>query len=84
MKLIPATRGGSLLRFLLGSVVIILCAAGATAVGGLLQFKQIAHYFNATPAISHAQVTIANPGNPQTLLLIGSVALPVLSDWCAT
>ncbi len=72
MKLIPRTRGGALLRFSAAALIVVAFTASATAVAGLLQFKQIAHYFDASPAINHAQVTIANPGNPQTLLLIGS------------
>ncbi len=46
--------------------------ATTTAVAGLLQFKQFASDLSLNPAIKHANVTIANPGNPQTLLLIGS------------
>jgi LCP family protein required for cell wall assembly len=73
MKLIPATRGGSLLRFLLGSVLIIMCAAGATAVAGLLQFKQIAQDLSiSNGGIKIKGIVIPQPGAPQTLLLIGS------------
>ncbi len=72
MRLIPHTRGGALWRFALGALIVVLFTAVTTAVAGLLQFKQIAHYFDATPALRHAQVTIANPGNPQTILIIGS------------
>jgi LCP family protein required for cell wall assembly len=72
MRLIPHTRGGALWRFALAAVLVIVFAAATTAVAGLLQFKQFAHDLAATPALKSAQVTIANPGNPQTLLLIGS------------
>src|SRR5947209_8381702 len=72
MKLIPRTRGGALWRFALAAVIVIAFAAATTAVAGLLQFKQFAADLSATPALKSAQVTIANPGNPQTLLLIGS------------
>ncbi len=72
MRLIPHSRGGALWRFALGALIVIAFTAVTTAVAGLLQFKQIAHYFDATPALGHAQVTIANPGNPQTILIIGS------------
>jgi LCP family protein required for cell wall assembly len=53
-------------------LIVILGVAATTAVAGLLQFKQLATDLAATPAIKHANVTIASPGNPQTLLLIGS------------
>jgi polyisoprenyl-teichoic acid--peptidoglycan teichoic acid transferase len=72
MRLIPSTRGGMWLRFTLAVVIVIGFAATTTAVAGLLQFKQIAHYLSATPALTTKQVTIPDPGNPQTLLLIGS------------
>jgi LCP family protein required for cell wall assembly len=72
MRLIPHSRGGMLLRFAIAAFIVIGSAGATTAVGGLLQFKQIAHYLSATPAIQSTQVTIPNPGNPQTLLLIGS------------
>ena len=72
MSLIPRSRRGSLWRFAAGAVIVILLTATTTAVAGLLQFKQAAQEIAVTPAIKHAQVTIANPGEPQTLLLIGS------------
>jgi LCP family protein required for cell wall assembly len=59
-------------RFAIGSLVVILFTAATTAVAGLLQFKQLANDLSVTPAIKHANVTVASPGNPQTLLLIGS------------
>ena len=72
MRLIPRSRGGALVRFGVGALLVILFTAATTAVAGLLQFKTFVADFNQTPPISHAQVTIANPGHPQTLLLIGS------------
>jgi len=73
MRLIPRTRGGMLLRFAFAAFLVIGAASATTAVAGLLQFKQIATYISATPALPKTtQVTIPDPGNPQTLLLIGS------------
>ncbi|MHB8657284.1 MAG: LCP family protein [Solirubrobacteraceae bacterium] len=72
MKLIPSTRSGALWRFALGALIVIAFTAVTTAVAGLLQFKQFAADLSLTPALGHAQVTIPNPGNPQTLLIIGS------------
>ena len=72
MSVIPRSRRGSLWRFAAGAVIVILFTATTTAVAGLLQFKQAAQEIGVSPAIKHAQVTIANPGDPQTLLLIGS------------
>jgi len=72
VSLIPSSRRGALWRFSLGALIVIAFTATTTSVAGLLQFKQLATDLSLSPAIKHAQVTIANPGNPQTLLLIGS------------
>ncbi len=72
MSLIPHSRGGALWRFFLAAVIIISATAATTAVAGLLQFKQLASDLSVGVAIPHAKITIANPGDPQTLLLIGS------------
>ncbi len=72
MRLIPDSRRGMLWRFALGALVVIAFTATTTAVAGLLQFKQFAVDLSLSPVIKNANVTIANPGNPQTLLLIGS------------
>jgi LCP family protein required for cell wall assembly len=72
LTLIPRSRGSTLWRFALAAALIIAFAATTTAVAGLLQFKQAASYLSITPALPRAQVTIANPGDPQSLLLIGS------------
>jgi LCP family protein required for cell wall assembly len=61
-----------LLRFALGALIVVAFTATTTAVAGLLQFKQFTADLNLSPPIRNAQVTIANPGSPQTLLLIGS------------
>jgi polyisoprenyl-teichoic acid--peptidoglycan teichoic acid transferase len=68
----PSTRGGALWRFALGAFIVIGFTAATTAVAGLLQFKQLATYISATPAIKHANVVVPSPGDPQTILVIGS------------
>ena len=72
MSLIPRSRGGALWRFALGAAIVIVFTAATTAVAGLLQFKQFAKDLSGTPSIKQAQVTIPNPGNAQTILVIGS------------
>ncbi len=72
MRLIPDSRGGSLLRFAVGAVIVIAFTATTTAVAGLLQFKQLTGYIGLTRSIPHANVVIPNPGNPQTIMIIGS------------
>ena len=66
MRFIPSTRGGMLWRFGLGALIVIAFTATATAVAGLLQFNEFAKDLSLSKAIPHANVTIANPGNPQT------------------
>lgn len=72
MRLIPHTRGGMLLRFFLAAVLVIGATTATTAVAGLLQFKQLAVDLSVTPALPKANVTLPNPGAPQTLLIVGS------------
>jgi LCP family protein required for cell wall assembly len=72
MSLIPSSGRGALGRFAVGAAIVIAFTATATAVAGLLQFKQFAKEISGTAAIKHAPVTIPQPGDPQTLLLIGS------------
>ncbi|HEX8977479.1 MAG TPA: LCP family protein [Solirubrobacteraceae bacterium] len=72
MKILPQSRAGALWRFLLAAVIIISGTAATTAVAGLLQVQQLAQDLSVGVAIPHAKITIANPGDPQTLLLIGS------------
>jgi polyisoprenyl-teichoic acid--peptidoglycan teichoic acid transferase len=72
VSLVPSTRRGAMWRFVFGGLIVIAFTATTTAVAGLLQFKQLAKDLSANAPIKHAAVVIANPGNPQTLLLIGS------------
>ncbi|MDQ6729590.1 MAG: LCP family protein [Actinomycetota bacterium] len=72
MRLLPHSRRGSLWRFFVAAVLIICSTAAATAVAGLLQFKQLATDLSVTPALSGANVTLPPPGAPQTILVIGS------------
>ena len=61
------------MRFVIAGVLVITFAATATAVAGLLQVRQITEDLDVTPAFKAApSVTVPNPGNPQTILLVGS------------
>ena len=72
-RLIPKSRTGTFVRFIVAGVLVIGFAATATAVAGLLQVRQITDYFNAEPAFSSAPaVKVPDPGSPQTILLVGS------------
>jgi len=72
VSLIPRSGGGALWRFALAAVIVVIFTATTTAVAGLLEFKQIAKYVAATPAIKHARVVVPTPGAPQTILILGS------------
>ena len=72
MSLIPSSRRGTLGRFAAGALIVILFTATATAVAGLLQFKQLATDIGGTAPLRHAQVVIPEPGQPQTILILGS------------
>src|SRR5262249_28004543 len=72
VSLIPSSRRGAWGRFAIGALIVVLFTATTTAVAGLLQFKQIADEFSATPAIPHPRVVVPQPGQPQTILILGS------------
>jgi LCP family protein required for cell wall assembly len=72
VRILPHSRGGALWRFFLAAVIIIASTAAATAVAGLLQVKQLAADLSLTAPLRHAQISIPNPGDPQTILIIGS------------
>ncbi|MGI8414250.1 MAG: LCP family protein [Solirubrobacteraceae bacterium] len=68
----PDSRRGALARFAIAAAIVIGFTATTTAVAGLLQFKQLASEISVLPSIFHAPVAIPNPGEPQTILVIGS------------
>ncbi|MGH3262490.1 MAG: LCP family protein, partial [Trebonia sp.] len=70
--MIPHSRGGMLWRFLVAAVLIVGAGAATTAVAGLLQVKNVVSALSAHPGIASKQVTLPAPGQPQTILLIGS------------
>lgn len=71
MRLMPRTRWGVAWRGLAALVVIVACAAGATATAGLLQVANVVKIINVRKAIVSKQITLPAPGQPETLLLIG-------------
>jgi LCP family protein required for cell wall assembly len=67
----PRTRWGVAWRGLACFVIVVACAAGATATAGLLQVKSIVDALNIQRAIHSTELTVPPPGAPQTLLLVG-------------
>jgi LCP family protein required for cell wall assembly len=70
--LVPRSRGGMVWRFLGAAVVVIAATAATTAVAGLLQVNTLASYLGQTPSLRTPEVHVPAPGNPQTILIIGS------------
>jgi LCP family protein required for cell wall assembly len=71
MKLMPRSRLGVAWRAVAALVIVVGCAAGATATAGLLQFHQIVTDLNLHKALVTKQITPPAPGQPQNLLLVG-------------
>jgi LCP family protein required for cell wall assembly len=70
--LIPRSRGGTAWRFVLAAVVMIGATAATTAVAGLLQVSTLVGDISINPGIKVPQLQLPSPGQPQTILLIGS------------
>ena len=63
-------------RFLAGSLLIIVAMTTATAVSLLVYLKGIARGLGGLPSVQ-SQLEVAEPGNPQTILILGSDKRPV-------
>jgi LCP family protein required for cell wall assembly len=70
--MIPQRRRGMLWRFVAAAVLIVGASAATTAVAGLLQVKDVVNYLSQNPGIVSKQIVLPKPGQPQTILLIGS------------
>jgi polyisoprenyl-teichoic acid--peptidoglycan teichoic acid transferase len=70
--MMPRTRFGVVWRGLVAFIVVVACAAGATATAGLLQLKKVADDFNQTKALANVPTQLPAPGQPETLFLIGA------------
>ncbi len=68
------------LRFLAGCAVIIATIAAATASAGLIGFEGIADRIEPIAEIPSEDVPEPEPGEPYTLLLLGSDRRPTLPD----
>jgi LCP family protein required for cell wall assembly len=62
-------------RFLAGSLLIVVAITTATAVSLLVYLKGIARGLGGLPSV-HSQLEVADPGNPQTILILGSDQRP--------
>jgi LCP family protein required for cell wall assembly len=65
-------RRGIWKRFLVGALVMIAASASATTVLGIHQVDRISAAFHGNIRLDPGVLTPADPGQPQTVLLIGS------------
>src|ERR1039458_3136617 len=73
LRLMPNSRRRALGRAVFAAGIGIRADAATTAVSGLLEFKNLVNDLNAGVVLPHVQgVTLPNPGQPQTILIIGS------------
>ena len=66
-------------RFLAASLVIVIAMATATSVSILLYFTKIAKGLGGLPGVEE-QITAVNPGQPQTILIMGSDRRPEIEE----
>jgi LCP family protein required for cell wall assembly len=71
VKFMPRTGRGVIWRALLAGVVVIACAAGATATVGLLQVSNLVTVLSTGKALSTEGLKPPAPGKPETVLLVG-------------
>jgi LCP family protein required for cell wall assembly len=64
-------RGGLFPRFVAGSLLIIVAMATATAVSLLVYLTDLARGLGGLPSV-RSQLEVADPGKPQTILILGS------------
>ncbi len=64
-------RGGLFPRFVAGSLLIVVAMATATAVSLLVYLTDLARGLGGLPSV-RSQLEVADPGKPQTILILGS------------
>jgi polyisoprenyl-teichoic acid--peptidoglycan teichoic acid transferase len=70
--LIPHSRMGTAWRFVVAAILVIGASAATTAVAGLLQVSTLVGDISIHAGVKIKQLTLPKPGQPQTILLIGS------------
>jgi LCP family protein required for cell wall assembly len=67
----PRSHWGVAWRGVLAFVVVVACAAGATATAGLLKVNDFVGKLNLTKPLATKELVLPAPGKPETLLLVG-------------
>jgi LCP family protein required for cell wall assembly len=71
----PPPRRGIWARFAVGSLLIIVAMATATALSLFFFLNGVLHGFHGLPGVEN-ELAVANPGSPQTILVLGSDKRP--------
>jgi polyisoprenyl-teichoic acid--peptidoglycan teichoic acid transferase len=71
----PPPRRGIWPRFAVGSLLIIIAMATATALSLFFFLNGVLHGFHALAGVQN-ELEVANPGQPQTILILGSDKRP--------
>jgi polyisoprenyl-teichoic acid--peptidoglycan teichoic acid transferase len=71
----PPSGRGIWARFAVGSLLIIVAMATATALSLFFFFNGVLHGFHGLPGVQN-ELAVANPGSPQTVLILGSDERP--------
>jgi polyisoprenyl-teichoic acid--peptidoglycan teichoic acid transferase len=71
----PPPRRGIWARFAVGSLLIIVAMATATSLSLFFFLNGVLHGFHSLPGVQN-ELAVANPGSPQTILVLGSDKRP--------
>jgi polyisoprenyl-teichoic acid--peptidoglycan teichoic acid transferase len=71
----PPRNRGIWARFAVGSLLIIVAMATATSLSLFFFFNGVLHGFHGIPGVQN-ELAVANPGQPQTFLILGSDKRP--------
>ena len=71
----PPSRRGIWARFAVGSLLIIVSVATATALSLFFFLNGVLHGFHPIPGVEN-ELAVAHPGSPQTILVLGSDKRP--------
>ena len=71
----PPPRRGIWARFVVGSLLIIVAMATATSLSLFFFLNGVLHGFHGLPGVQN-ELAVANPGQPQTILILGSDKRP--------
>jgi polyisoprenyl-teichoic acid--peptidoglycan teichoic acid transferase len=65
-------RSGIWKRYLIGAIIVVIACGVSTVVAGIHQVDRISAAFHGDISLPRGTLTYADPGKPQTVLLIGS------------